>query len=74
MSKSNGEKLRELYLKAAETSLLILNEAGTDIMRTSTSPEEPTSTEQPLRSKRRASTPPPPPSSLSQQMRRQGLQ
>jgi|GEM_PF-3993424 predicted Zn-ribbon and HTH transcriptional regulator len=29
--KSNGDQLRELYRKAAETSLLILNEDGTVI-------------------------------------------
>ena len=38
--KSKGDRLRELYRKAAETSLLILNEDGTDIMGTPPAPED----------------------------------
>ena len=47
--KSNDDRLRELYQKAAETSLLILNEDGTDIMRTQPEPSESGDSKRPLR-------------------------
>ena len=54
--KSKGDRLRELYRKAAETSLFILNEDGTDIMGTAPAPEDNQDSKRPSRSKSKGSS------------------
>ena len=54
--KSKGDRLRELYRKAAETSLLILNEDGTDIMGTPPAPEDNQDSKRLSRSKSKGSS------------------
>ena len=54
--KSKGDRLQELYRKAAETSLLILNEDGTDIMGTPQAPEDNQDSKRPSRSKSKGSS------------------
>ena len=53
--KSNDDRLRELYQKAAATSLLILNEDGTDIIGTPPAPEDNQDSKRPSRSKSKGS-------------------